>query len=255
MACGAGGIRSLLGTDDRTGDAGLFRRAGPAILIEALVTWGVVLGAWAMAEDRVGLVAALFAGTVWVALAAPLLTASSRPGIGALLRGATPADAGAVALLVLWLADPALRFVAAVEIYVIWAVMGLAGVAAGSLARTPAWRLACGWALAGLLMLALASPLWVDGLTGLLAGADAQDVVAAALRWNPIYSVTSAVYDQTGFLWHYAPLMYRLTRVGEDVAEPVVEWYAAVWRWGVVAGALGLAAALRFARTVKPSRS
>jgi hypothetical protein len=54
-------------------------------------------------------------------------------------------------------------------------------------------------------------------------GPAASSVACWAVRGNPFYSITSAVAARTHFVWHSAPLMYQITRIGDYAAAPPAE--------------------------------
>jgi len=195
--------------------------------------------------------ATLAAAAVWAAVAAPICAAGARTALGALLRGCVVADASAVTLLTLWriAADgqgrPYLTLPAAVKVYLILAAMALAAVAAVRCARTRAGRAAMAVLAAAVGMAALATPLWVNGLLAWAPRQYADTLAAWAVLANPFYSITSAVAERTGFTWHSAPILYGITRIGDSVAPPPAAWYAAAWRYAVVAAILAAVAWFR----------
>lgn len=231
-------------------------RDGPAVLVAAAITLAVELGVFFLARaagtDRRNAVLATLATVVlWVALAAPAFACSGRTTFSALLRGGIVADASAVALLVLWLATPYVTFLAAVEIYCILAAVALATAAAVLTVRPGTGRTVAAVVAASILVLALASPFWIGGLLQETHGEAKQAVVTWAVAANPFYSILSAVVDETAFVWHLAPVMYRITRIGDYAAPPPIPWYSAVVVYGILA--LMLAATHLLRRRPQPA--
>ena len=99
------------------------------------------------------------------------------------------------------------------------------------------------------LLAALATPFWIGGTLAAAGELTAGHVVAAAVYANPFYAVTSAVVHQTQFVWHQAPWMYRITRIGDYAAPPPVPWYSAAVLYGSLAAVLAAAQVLRPRRT------
>lgn len=258
----------------------LLRRDGWPSLAAALATMavelGVFLGALACGADgRQSAIASLAAGVVWVSLAAPALAAGSNSGLGALLRGGIVADASAVLLIVLWLATPQVSFLAAVKIYCIYAALALAGSAAVRCARAPAPRFALAAVASIVFITALASPFWAGGAlvaahasgsaitnsvffvsaaaspswpaSALLATGEIDSVIVAStvVCANPFYCIWSVLADQMPYAWHQAPVIYRITYLGNYAAVPAAPWYAAVIIYIYVAGILAATNLLR----------
>lgn len=212
-----------------------FRRVlacdGLAVLTASAVTIAVELGVYAAAvlagSGRAQAVLATLAVTVvWLALAAPALSASGADAIGALLRGGCIADASAVTLIVLWLSSPQVALPAAMRIYCILAAMALLAVALSCLARRAPGKSALAVATAGGFLIALASPWWVGGALRAAPQETAEKIVAAGVYINPFYAVTAAMSDSSRFVWHEAAAMYRITRIGDYAAAPRAVWWA-----------------------------
>jgi len=180
-------------------------------------------------------IASIAAATVWVALAAPVLAAGRDTPFAAVIRGGAIADASAVLLVVLWLSETGVTFVSAAEVYCVWAAMALAAMALVRMARTSPGRYAVAVGVAALEMLALSTPLWVNGLLAALEGSWREGATAWAVRINPFYSILAALAERMHFVWNEAPLMYRLTRIGDYAAPPAVAWYTAVVIYLIVA--------------------
>jgi len=174
---------------------------------------------------RAAMLAALTASGVWAALAAPILAAGPARGISALLRGGIVADATAVLLVVLWLSRPEVSFLSAVKLYCIYAAVALCGVAGARCAETQAGRYTAAVIAAVILLTLQAGPFWLSGALQGVPQAHKTAAAGVALRLNPLYGVFSVVAERAGFVWHLAPVMYRITRLGEDIPVPPVWWY------------------------------
>lgn len=229
---------------------GLLRENALALMAASgatlLAVLGLYLAAWLTHAPASGcLLAALAAGTIWVAVAAPLAAAGGRIAWGIVLRAGVVADAAGAALLLLWLggllgAAEGIAFASAVRVYCVYAVMALAAAAALCAARSPVARHAVALAAAVVLLLAAASPFWINGLLDRAGKGSRQAVVDAAVTCNPFYAVTASVRGQTRLVWHQAPVLYTLTRIGEYTAPAPTEWYSFIFRCG--GAGLGLAA-------------
>ena len=241
------------GTSPCAGEGRSVRRflagTGWAATWAAIATVAVEMGvfaaglAWRMPRLHVAL-AALAVCVLWTALAAPILAAFGRTAIGAILRGGIVADASLVSLMVLWAACDEMTLAAALKIYCILVAVALAGIAATRLARTPAGRCACAVAASAVLLAALASPFWIGGAIHGQTRATAEGVVAAAVYTNPFYAATACLTETARFVWHQAPVMYRITRIGDYAAAPPLLWYPAAIVYLTAAGVLAILAAL-----------
>lgn len=237
----------------------LLVRDGLAVLLTAIITLVVELGAYFLGllcgvgqVDAV--LAALAISSVWVALTCGILAAGGEDWLGALLRGGTVADASAVTLIVLWLATPYVTFLAAVEIYCTWVAMALLAVAAVQCARKAIARYAAALVTGLVLFAALSTPFWVGGLLVSATQQTRELIVTAAVYANPFYSITSAVVEQTHFIWHQAPIMYQITLIGDYVAPPPVPWYASAVICALGGGILAVTNPLRRSdRGVRPA--
>lgn len=216
----------------------LFQRNGWAIGTVAVATLVVELGVYGGARllgigPGASLLAALATAVVWTALAAPVAAGGGASRIDALLRGATPADASAVALVVLWIVVPPnsrgvplIGFAAAMKIYCTLAAMALLAVAAVTCARSHAGRHVLAVTVAVVFMVFLSSLFWAGAPLALTDGADAQRSIASALLWiNPFSSIAVAVAPETGFDWVRTGLMYNVTPI-RDIPTSNVPWYA-----------------------------
>ena len=231
-----GGVRWLLRTD------------GPAVLVAATATIVVELGAFVLARlSGAGPVAAMLTtlavSAVWVAMASPTMAAGGQRIISCWLRAGVVADASAVTLVVLWLAAPEMTFLAAVKVYCVLAAVSLAGAAVVAIGRTSAGRCALAVTAAVVLMIALASPVWLGGPAGYLGPDGRQTLALAAVRANPFFGVTAAVSDRGQYVWPEMSVMYGMTALGDRIPLPPVGW-----RWPVMiylaAAAAGLGASL-----------
>lgn len=188
------------------------------------------------ASQRGCLLATLVVGVVWIVLAGPTVAAGGKNWVSGLLRAGMIADATGIVLLVLWLVSPDVRFLSALKMYCVFVSLGIACIAAGRLAVTWGGRLVSGVVASVLLFGVLCSPLWIPGVLEQVPSEHRVAVASVAAQINPIYSIFASLADETGFVWHYAPLMYRITTVGEDVAVSAVRWYAAICIYLPIAG-------------------
>lgn len=213
-------------------------------------TIAVVLGTYGIglaggANLRGATLGALAAACVWIALTAGVFAARGDDWLGALLRGGITADASGVALLVLWLSSPSLTLLGAAKIYCTLLAMALLGVAAARVPRTAPSRYVAALLVALVMTALLATPFWTGGLLKLSGEGIRETVVRWAVFANPFYCITAGIAERTGFVWHEAPLMYGLTRIGDYAAPPPPPWYAAAWRCAVAALILSLGRILR----------
>jgi hypothetical protein len=207
-------------------------RDGWPVLAACAATIAVELGVYILARaggapKLQSALAALAVAAVWVALAAPVLGASGSGALAALLRGGCVLDASAVLLIVLWLACDEVTLLAAVKIYCILAAMGLAGIAAGRLARSAAGRYALGVAAAVVLTAMLASPFWIGGAMRAASGEGAKRILTAGVHVNGFYGITAALADEARFIWHEASVMYYHVARGY-YSGVTASWYAPV---------------------------
>ena len=169
--------------------------------------------------------ASLIIAGVWVALASAIFASGPHHAISGILRGGSVADATAVLLVVLWLSAPEVTFLSAVKLYCIYASVALCSIAVARCASSLKFRY-LGAVIGAAVLVALQGGLfWLPGLLQLVP-VDSKAVVAGmGLRANPLYGVFSAIAEESGFVWHYAEVMYRITPLGEDIAVPPVQWY------------------------------
>ena len=234
-----------------------------AMLPAAAVTLAVELGAyalaaWSGASARGALLASLAVATMWVALASAPLAAGGRDVFSAALRGAVPADASLLTLLVLWplargpASGPYLSLAGVAEAYCVLAAMAVFSIAAVACARSRPGRQTAALAAAIVLAAAIATPFWTSGLLHALPDAPAKSADAWALRANPFTCVTVAVTERVGFFWHEWGLMYEAFGTFRPYPPPPALWYSAPIFWTALAGALGLAAVVRCRLAKKP---
>ena len=218
----------------------LLSRDGLAALVVTVVTLGIELGTFGLARSfgvpvREAVLATLATMAVWVALSVPAMAASGSTAMGALLRGGIVADTSAVTLIVLCIVTPFVTILAALKIYCILAMVALACVAAVRCARSDRARGAAAVVTAVLLFAAIATPFWTGGLLEAGSYATRQAAVGYVVAVNPLYSIFAAVVEQTGFIWHVAPRLYTVTRIGDAIAPPPPEWYSAAVVYGLMA--------------------
>ena len=221
----------------------------PVILIgaaTAVVETAVYVGARGVgASNRGAVLATLTVALVWTALATPLLAAGARRGFDMLLRGGVIPDTTALVLVGLWLACPQMSFISAAKVYLIVVSMALAGIAAVGCLRSAKGRLIAGMIVSGVLILALATPFWGNGLLIALDGSSRQAAATGLVAVNPVFSLAAATARDLRLVWNEAPIMYRLTVFGQTVPVPVVRWYVTPLAWLAVASMAGLVALLR----------
>ena len=228
---------------------------GAAVIASAAATFAVIVGFYAAAcvsgaPSGNCILAALAAGTIWTAVASPIMSAGAAGALASAMRLAAVVDTAGVSLLVIWLCGRVgigggVGFVAAVKIYCVWAVMALAGFAAVFLARSAAGRYAIGVAAGLVGLLAAASPFWTNGIVEHVDAQTRQAVVTAAVQCNPFYAVMASVVDQTRLVWHQAPVLYDITRIGQYNAPAPAMWHPFVIRCGALALFLAACAVIR----------
>ncbi len=237
----------------------LLARDGWAVLAAAAATVAMQLGVYFAVRGEAGelpaTLACLAAGAVWIALAAPILAAGGQSGLSSLLRGGIVADASAVTLIVLWLLSPHVVFVAAVKIYCIYAASALFGVAAVGCARTAAGKYTAAVIAAVVMMLALATPFWTGGILKAAAQQFRPAVAAVAVRVNPFYSITSAIFDKANFVWNEARIMYGSIQQIQDYATSAPRWYSSAAVHATLAAILAATNLLRAKSTPSPESS
>ncbi|MBL7221994.1 MAG: hypothetical protein ISS69_17940 [Phycisphaerae bacterium] len=221
-------------TDSSPGPDGftltLLKRDGWPVAGIVVVTVAVQLGVFLLPQAygaplRATIPASLIIAGVWVALASAIFAAGPRSTISGILRGGSVADATAVLLVVLWLNAPEVSFLAAVKMYCIYASVSLCAIAAARCASSLRFRYFWGVIVGVLLVIVQGGLFWLPGLLQLVPADHKVAIAGMGLRANPLYGVFSAIADKSGFVWHYADVMYRITPLGEDLAVPPVQWY------------------------------
>jgi hypothetical protein len=220
------------------------------MLLAVVATVTVEVGAYALAlagqaSQSQAALGSLAVSVLWVALATPVLAATARGSLGALLRGGAVIDASAVLLTALWLAGPCVTLAGAAKIYCILAAMGLAAVAAVCVARSQAGRFALAVAGSAVLLLAAATPFWIGGALRAAPEDWAARIAAAGVYVNPFYAVTGALAESAHFIWHQSSVLYRITRLGDYAPAPASAWFAPVLLYSAAALILAAAGALR----------
>jgi hypothetical protein len=92
---------------------------------------------------------------------------------------------------------------------------------------------------------ALVSPFWIGGALRAAPEDWAGRIAAAGVYVNPFYAVTGALAESAKFIWHQAPVLYRITRLGDYAPAPAPAWYAPVPLFSAAAAILIAAAMLR----------
>jgi len=230
----------------------LWRQDGLATLLAAAATIALGCGAFiagrciSMPADRAALMS-LFTLTVWVAVAAAPLAAGASTRLGAVCRGGAIADAGIVVLIVLALAGGAqVSWGAAVKIYLLWAALAvtLCLIVSASGSRRIAAVVATAAAVA-----AISSRFWAAGLLDALA--PNADALYRTTRLLGALDVAGGVADAASsakpFVWNEQPVMYQLTRQGQDYPAAAVGWWVPALTWWIAAGLIAAAVGVRTA--------
>jgi len=228
----------------------LWRRSGVATALGAAATIGVGCGTLAVLRRGVAgephlTMGALFATTIWIGLAAGPLAAGADDWLGALLRGGAPADAGVVTLLAvgLW-GDADLTWGAAARVYLLWAPLAVTASLATRWGRSALARGGIALGMAIVAAVTMGSLFWSPGMLEALP-ADRRWLAASVILWpNALAGLADAAGQAGGFVWAEQPVMYAVTRMGQDVPPPPLAWWmpAIVWWTAAAAMAVGLAA-------------
>ncbi|MCP4376115.1 MAG: hypothetical protein GY794_08090 [bacterium] len=221
----------------------LLKRDGWPVVGIVTATVAVQLGVFLLPQaygvsPEMALPASLIITGVWVALASAIFSAGPRSVMSGILRGGCVADATAVLLVVLWLSAPQVTFISAVKLYCIYASVALCAIAAARCASSLRYRYLSAVVAATLLTLVQGGLFWLQGLLRLVPQGQKLSVAGMGLRANPLYGVFSAISEESGFVWHYADVMYRITPLGEDIAVPPIHWYEPVMVHLLVGGIL-----------------
>lgn len=217
-----------------------------AMIVAAAATLAIEIGAHrtALAAGRSppdAVLCALAAAVAWVILSSAPLAAGANGAWSSILRGAVPADASCLALLVIALLPAGeapqarcMTVLAALKAYCTLAAVGLFSIAAVNLSRTRPGRLAAAIIVVGLLMAILASPFWIAGPAAAIPSA-ADSLVRWSVWVNPFDGVTAATSGQTHFLWRQWGLMYERFATYSPSPSPPVEWYTSAVACGLMA--------------------
>ena len=207
------------------------------IAIEAVAYVGV---RGAGGSSRSAALAVLAVSAVWMAI--PVFASGGRRAFDMLVRGGVVADATGASLLGLWLVCPVFGFLSAIKVYAVLASMALAGMAVVCWARSDRGKLIVAAVVAVATLAALTTPFWGNGLLLALDGSARQSTATGLVAVNPAFSLASATARDLRWVWNEAPLMYRLTVLGQVVPTPVVAWYVTPLIWlGVAAVATPIA--------------
>jgi len=112
-------------------------------------------------------------------------------------------------------------------------------------ARTLTGRYAVAVVAAGVFLALLAAPFWTNGLLLTLTGAGRAWALRVLTVVDPAFGMAAATAERLHFVWNEAPLMYRVTVIGQYVPAPPVDWYAPVLAYGGLAVAAFMVAAAR----------
>lgn len=240
--------------DDLRSEPTAAAREAPAVLLALVLTAAVGVGAFVVARGagvqpgRAG-VMTLMVATAWLVIAAPAFAAGGGTGISAALRGGVCADASVAALLAVHIGGAGLlTWTVAIQLYLLWLTMALLSAAVVRLGGDRPIRRA---ALATAVMLAgfvlMGSLLWSGGLLGALDAPQAESAAHWLVGANPLAVVAGLVGRPAGFVWHLQePVMYQVSRIGQDVPIRPVRWWPMVTALGVAAGLLGAISGGRF---------
>lgn len=216
-----------------------------------LVMSGSLLAAVLVQSGRSNaILSVLAAGAVWVAIASGVFAASGRGWWATFLRAGVIADSCGVALAIFWAVGLAIwpqgsiALLSAVKVYCVYAVLSLLSASAVQLARREAWRYALAAASAGVLLAAMASPFWINGLLESAAAESRPAITTAAVQYNPFYSITSAVYGDTQRIWHESHVLYSISVIANR-SPGVVPWHGALLRCAIITAFLAAIALVK----------
>lgn len=224
----------------------LWRLHGRALLATAAVTvaleCGVLAGALGagLAPPRATMLT-LMAATCWVALAAGPLAAGSADWLGAVGRAGVLADASVVVLLALAVfGGGTLGWSEGWRIYLVWASVAMAAASVVRLGGSARSRTALAVGASALAATAMGGLFWSAGLLAALE----PSASAAAAEWilagNPLVGVIESVAPRVDFVWREQPVMYGITRLGQDVLPPRLAWWTPTLLWASLAAALSV---------------
>ena len=210
--------------------------------IEAAVYAGVgVTGA----SSRTAALATMAVATVWIALAVPIFAAGGRGAFDRFIRGGTVIDATGAILCILWMLCPQLGLLSALKIYAVLASMGLAGIVAVCAARSDRWQAIVAVMAAVVMVVALTTPFWGNGILVGLDGSARQGAATGMVAVNPVFSMAAASARDLHWVWNEAPRMYRTTVLGQIMPVPSVSWYVTPLIWLGLAGIAAVVALWR----------
>lgn len=229
----------------------LWRRHGWQTLGAGTVTVLVGCGVLAAAlhggvpPSRAGMLA-LMATTVWVGLAAAPLGAGAGDWIGALLRGGIAADAGIVTLLAVGLfGGGTIGWSSGVKVYLLWLPVALSATLATRCGRSALARSGIAAGAAVVALATMGSLVWSAGLLAAL-GPDRQAAAARLVLWpNTLAGVVAAAGPAEKFVWIEQPVMYAVTRMGQDFPPAPLTWWMPACLWWALAGALAAGLLIR----------
>lgn len=78
----------------------------------------------------------------------------------------------------------------------------------------------------------LALPVWVMPVVRAVDAPVQQQMVTATTLLCPVYGVLAAVRETVTLSWHQAPVMYRLSALGQDIPIALPAWWAPVAVYG-----------------------
>ena len=180
----------------------------------------------------------LLATTVWIGLVCALIAAGTGDTLGALLRGGCAVDGSVVTVIAtaIW-GGGLVGWAGGLKAYLLWAAMGASLVLFTRLGRSAIARGSLAAVGSTLAALAMGSLFWSAGLLNALAGPARQAVAGWLIRVNTLAGVAAAAGAEGSFPWTW-PLMYNITRLGQDVPAPPFSWWMPLCVWAVVAAGL-----------------
>ena len=222
----------------------------PRRLVVAAVAFAVTLAVqltaylWVLSAGAPTALALLLAAT-WAVLTAPVFAASGPGPSGVLACGAAVAAAWATSLAVLAAGSPALSWMGAGKIFVLFSAVALAQCAFVGLSRRRQRR----YVLAALAALAVviisAGPFWTNGAVRYAGQPGKLRIATVTVAVNPVFALAGCL-ARGAFLWHECPILYEFTVLGRDeVQMPVLPWFLTAGIYGLLAAALVLAGVLR----------
>lgn len=221
-----------------------WRRNGLVMILASLATLAVGCGTLAGARSAgvpgpTATMLTLLVATVWIGLACAPLAAGAQEWFGAMLRGGLMADVSVITLLAVWAWGGGIIGLAeGVKIYLIWAALAVVLSLGPQLGSTTASRGGIAVGLTLINALAMSSLFWSAGLLGALGEAGRQTALKCILWPNPLIGIVSLVGPSTRFVWAERPVMYSITRMGQDFPTPAVNWWLPLLIWSILAAGL-----------------